>query len=642
MSTDTAHRHWPPRVLPWLAAAVATITVAVMGAVTWTEVPVATTVAATETMVVSLTFDDGYSDQLEAADIMDEHGVKGTFYVPSGLIGKQDGAGEQAPAHMTSAQLVSLQDRGHEVGGHTVTHADLTQLDADEARRQICDDRVALTDLGLRVTSFAYPYAAVNEQAEQIAEECGYNSARGLGAILSPDLPGVDDHCSDCPAAETIPPDDPYHTKAPNQVENTWTLASLQETVTRAEATGGWLQLTFHHVDNTGGSISITPELFEEFVDWLADRASRGTVVKTVDAVVGGESPAVVSGPVAEHRPETGNLLLNPGLEETGPDGVRARCWQEGGWGENSPSFSRMKDARTGNAAELINMKGYMDGDAKLLPMQDLGACAPAVRQGETYELRVWYKSSRVTQFEIYMRNESGGWSYWKSSPYFPATSKWSQATFTTPDIPADVQALSFGLNIAGDGTLATDDYAMYHSDHAPALEPRTGNLVMNPGMEEVDGTQPQCWQLAGWGTNTPSFKMESAGRTGSAARLDMSSYTDGDAKLVPTLDAGACAPPVSEGKTYDLGAWYQSTGQTQFEIYRRTKSGEWVYWASSPFFDARGTWSEASFTTPPVPAGTTHVSFGLNVAADGNLLTDDYRMQDSDQAAPGGAASGR
>jgi len=130
-------------------------------------------------------------------------------------------------------------------------------------------------------------------------------------------------------------------------------------------------------------------------------------------------------------------------------------------------------------------------------------------------------------------------------------------------------------------------------------------------------------------------MSLESRGRSGRAARLDMTSYSDGDAKLVPTFDAGTCAPPVMPGSTYDLSAWYQATGQTKFEIYRRTKAGEWVYWASSPFFDARGTWTEAAFTTPPVPAGTTHVSFGLNVMGDGHLVTDDYSMLDSSEATP-------
>lgn len=595
----------------------------------------ATSATAAQTTVVSLTFDDGYTDQLVAADIMDDHGMKGTFYVSSGLVSPETGPGDPVPAYMTAPQLIGLQARGHEVGGHTATHANLTQLDADEAARQVCNDRAALTDLGLRVTSFAYPYAAVDAQAEQVVEGCGYNSARGLGDIRSPEVPGVDYTCAGCPVTESIPPANPFVTAAPNQVENTWTLASLQETVTRAETTGGWLQLTFHRVDNTGGTISIAPELFEQFTQWLSERESRGTVVRTVDEVVGGTVQPLTPAPEPETRPETGNLLVNPGLEEAGPDGVNPRCWQAGGWGQNSPTFAREGHARTGEAAAAIVMSGYVDGDAKLLPMMDLGACSPTVRPGETYELSGWYQSSRATQFEVYTRNAAGGWSYWTSSPSFPASSSWSKASLRTPEIPAGATALSFGLNIAGDGRLATDDYAMYHSDHVPAEEPRTGNLIVNPGVEETNGTLPTCWQRAGWGTNESTVDVTAPGRTGNAVRLDMTSYTDGDAKLVSTLDAGTCAPPVAVGKSYDLGAWYQSTGITQFEVYRRTQGGEWVYWTSSSYFGAASEWSEAGFTTPAVPAGTTHLSFGLNVMGPGTLLTDDYLMYDSEETAP-------
>ena len=54
---------------------------------------------------------------------------------------------------------------GHEIGGHSVTHPDLTTLPSDEAKRQICDDRVNLTNWGFRVTSLAYPPVRLQQRA---------------------------------------------------------------------------------------------------------------------------------------------------------------------------------------------------------------------------------------------------------------------------------------------------------------------------------------------------------------------------------------------------------------------------------------------------------------------------------------------
>ncbi|MBG6225989.1 peptidoglycan/xylan/chitin deacetylase (PgdA/CDA1 family) [Arthrobacter sp. CAN_A2] len=408
--------------------------------------------------IVSLTFDDGNDDQFDAARVMDDHGLKGTFYVPSGLLADEPEPGDPPPTTMTVDQVRALQADGHEIGGHTVTHQELTTLAPEEARRQICKDRNNLIDLGLRVTSFAYPFGAATGETERLAAECGYNSARALGDLLSPDVPGAVSTCAGCPVAETMPPADPFRTRAPNQQENTWTLADLQDTVTNAETTGGWLQLTFHHVDDTGSALAVPPSVFEAFVVWLAAREESGTVVRTVDEVVGGPVKAAVDSPAP---PRTGNLVRNAGLEALAPDGSLPACWQKAGFGENQRTFALEGAPRTGEVAAQVSLSDYVDGDAKLVPTMDLGTCAPAVDPTRAYDLGVWYRSSGETQFEIYTRDWDGTWSYWASSPAFPASDEWSHATFTTPAVPEGIDGMSFGLNVMQEGTLETDDYSL-------------------------------------------------------------------------------------------------------------------------------------------------------------------------------------
>ncbi len=90
--------------------------------------------------VVSLTFDDAAGSQYLVRPALAEHGLKGTFYVPSGWVG--------VDAQLTWDQLADFSADGHEIGGHTVTHRNLTTLPLDEARRQICNDRAALAERG--------------------------------------------------------------------------------------------------------------------------------------------------------------------------------------------------------------------------------------------------------------------------------------------------------------------------------------------------------------------------------------------------------------------------------------------------------------------------------------------------------------
>ena len=80
--------------------------------------------------------------------------MRGTYFVNSGFLG--------APGFMDVENLHALVADGNEIGGHTVTLADLSVVVGDEAARQVCTDRSNLMDLGFNVASFAYPFAAVN------------------------------------------------------------------------------------------------------------------------------------------------------------------------------------------------------------------------------------------------------------------------------------------------------------------------------------------------------------------------------------------------------------------------------------------------------------------------------------------------
>ncbi len=158
------------------------------------------------------------------------------------------------------------------------------------------------------------------------------------------------------------------------------------------------------------------------------------------------------------------------------------------------------------------------------------------------------------------------------------------------------------------------------------------GNLLTNPSLEiDADNDNiADCWQRAGFGSNTFKWSRVTGAAVHSgnfASSLTLTSRTSGDRKLVPTLDASACAPAVTVGARYTLSAWYQSTTATGFVVYYRNSAGTWVYWKSSPIVPASSNWAQASYTTPPIPAGATAISFGLYLNNVGTLVTDDYGM---------------
>lgn len=557
--------------------------------------------------VVSLTFDDSNADQLPAATTMHGAGLTGTFYTITGAIG--------ASGYLTLAQLQQIYSYGDEIGGHTVDHPSLIGLPSDEVLRQICYARQTLTNWGFPQKSFAYPFADLNASVEGAVQQCGYNSARGLGDIRSRF------GCSSCPYAAAVPPADPYDLQALDEVDSTWTLQDLQNAVTNAETHGGgWVILTFHHICVGCDPLSITPTLFASFVSWLQQHVNTTstTTVKTVDQVIGGATKPLVQAPAP---PAVAGAITNSSLETAGTGGPL--CWSAYAWGTNTPAFSSVGPGHTGSVAEQIKLSGYSSGAAGLYPTFDTGGCTPSATPGHTYRLSAWYKSTVPVQFAVYYRNANGGFTYWTSSPYLSAASGWTQAAWTTPALPDGASGISFGLSIFSNGTMTVDDFGYVDAASLPAPLDAMGNASLeSAGLNGL----PECWTPDSFGTNNGTYTQTSPGHTGNVAgTVKISTYTSGAIQLLPTLYGSTCAPSASPGVAYQLSSWYQSNVVTQFVLYYETADGTWNYWTSSPWLSAAAGWTLATWTTPQAPAGTVRIAFGLSLFSVGTLSTDDY-----------------
>ena len=439
--------------------------------------------------VVSIQFDDGDADQFQVRSMLAAHGMKATFYINSGRI--------NASGYMTLAQIQALQADGNEIAGHTVTHADLPTLGSDEATRQVCNDRVALLNLGFQVRSFAYPYGDFNNATKTIVQNCGYNNARTIGGLVTPSS------CSGCPYADTIPPADVWAMATPDSIKTTTTLADMQSFVLQAEQHGGGLvPLVMHHVSTSctqADVYCVSPALLEQFLTWLQPRASSGTTVSLIGDVIGGAVQPGVPGPPPP-PPATGpNLVQNPSLEtDTNSDGT-PDCWQLGGFGTNTFAWSRPTDAHTGSFAQQVSISSFTDGDRRLITLQDLGTCSPSVTVGHTYLVSGWYKTtSNNARIVVYTRSSTGTWAFFAQQAAPLATaSAWTQTSYTTPAVPAGTTALSIGMSLRNTGTLTMDDFSMGDTDQTGPIV----NLTSPTDGQTVSGNVP----LTATATDTPS-----------------------------------------------------------------------------------------------------------------------------------------
>jgi len=153
-------------------------------------------------------------------------------------------------------------------------------------------------------------------------------------------------------------------------------------------------------------------------------------------------------------------------------------------------------------------------------------------------------------------------------------------------------------------------------------------NLLTNPSLESATGSTPTCWQLGGYGTNAFTWTRTSDAHTGSFGEgMTISSWTNGDRKLVSAQDTGNCAPTGTPGKTYTVTAWYKSPDTPIIFGYYRNSAGSWVYWAQSVRFPAAANWTRRTWTTPALPAGATHISIGVGLDKAGSVTMDDFGL---------------
>lgn len=134
---------------------------------------------------VVITYDDGFSDQLVAFELLKKYNMPATFYVMPGgeLSGWCVGADRQnlkcGDSYMNWAEITMISDSGLiEIGSHTIDHAQLNALDGTSKRNQIFSAKQIIEQkINKQVVSFAYPYGAFDGETIELVREAGYTSA---------------------------------------------------------------------------------------------------------------------------------------------------------------------------------------------------------------------------------------------------------------------------------------------------------------------------------------------------------------------------------------------------------------------------------------------------------------------------------
>ena len=228
-----------------------------------------------ERAIVSFTFDDvPRSAFMNGVPLLDEAGIKATFYVAMGLSESDvnpKGAIDEA-GYLDRADIQSLHGQGHHIACHTYSHY---RLASGSVSGLVADARknVALLEELLDagpVRHFSYPFGQVNFQLKRELSTA-YDSLRSS-------RPGINSGVIDLNLL-----------RATSLYNPGFSRASILETIDKAAQLRGWLIFYTHGVDSIPDDYSCTPEQLAWVIEQCAHRDMAILPVSSAyQAVTGG------------------------------------------------------------------------------------------------------------------------------------------------------------------------------------------------------------------------------------------------------------------------------------------------------------------------------------------------------------------
>lgn len=203
--------------------------------------------------LITLAFDDGPISVYEnALPILRASGHKTTQYIVTDYT--------SFPGYMSPSQVAEMFAEGHEIGSHSLNHADLTSLTPEEINYQLAESKRILESYGFDVRSLAYPFGYNNSLIKQLLAQNGYESGRAT-------IEGVN-----------VKNGDPYALKVMSILVNT-PLSAVKSEIDQALADKSWLILLFHQINYEGNKYSATPETLFAITNYLNQKQAEVVTV---------------------------------------------------------------------------------------------------------------------------------------------------------------------------------------------------------------------------------------------------------------------------------------------------------------------------------------------------------------------------
>ena len=120
-------------------------------------------------IVITTSWDDGHVLDLKLAKLLKKYGIPATFYIPL----------SSSKQEIISPDSIRDLYKSFEIGCHTSTHANLTQINTSQALNEIKNGKEGLEKI-LRhsVSMFSYPFGSYNSEIIPLLKDVGLKGAR--------------------------------------------------------------------------------------------------------------------------------------------------------------------------------------------------------------------------------------------------------------------------------------------------------------------------------------------------------------------------------------------------------------------------------------------------------------------------------
>lgn len=224
--------------------------------------------------LVSFTFDDvPASAYANGAAILEQYGLRGTFYIAAGTCGTMDE--NEHWRVIDRDQVRALYEQGHEIGCHTFSHVKIDTIDAAQLNEECQRNEALLHELcpGIRVSNFCYPFGRVS-LPRKLQLQDRFDTCRGI-------YEGINAGVIDLALLRVI-----------ELYDRTLTPEKLRRVLRETRERAGWLVLYTHDVTDPPSWIGASPRLMHETIAAVQAENIRCMTVRDALAAIGYRRPA--------------------------------------------------------------------------------------------------------------------------------------------------------------------------------------------------------------------------------------------------------------------------------------------------------------------------------------------------------------